>query len=199
MLKLNEAELKLKQTTTEHEMNVESAKVEFETLKSQKNSEIEKLTDAKVKIIESSDREINELKLKIDQLKLEKINMTEENETKLKLLNEENRKYLVELNSLRTYVNDSLPTIQTVKEMGLERQKCDEQIQKVKSKNEQLIKENNALQIRLKSINEILSIQESQLESKLPLPGNSPFGIEKRYQGIKNILYCMMYDFSIYL
>jgi chromosome segregation ATPase len=184
VLKLNEAELKLKQTTTEHEMNVERAKVEFETLKSQKNSEIEKLTDAKVKIIESSDREINELKLKIDQLKLEKINMTEENETKLKLLNEENRKYLVELNSLRTYVNDSLPTIQTVKEMGLERQKCDEQIQKVKSKNEQLIKENNALQIRLKSINEILSIQESQLESKLPLPGNSPFGIEKRYQGI---------------
>jgi hypothetical protein len=33
-------------------------------------------------------------------------------------------------------------------------------------RNESLIKENNSIQVRLKSLNEILTIQENQLEAK---------------------------------
>lgn len=93
-----------------------------------------------------------------------------------------------ELAQLRAYVNESMPTVQTVKEMSEERQKCESEIVRLKVRNEQLTGENNALQIRLKSINEILSIQESQLEAKQTMLGSSPspFVNEKRYQGLLN-------------
>lgn len=99
---------------------------------------------------------------------------------KLKSTNEENRKLASELAQLRSYVNDSMPTVQTVKEMSEERQKCESEIVRLKVRNEQLIGENNALQIRLKSINEILSIQENQLEVK------QSFINEKKYSGLLN-------------
>lgn len=73
-----------------------------------------------------------------------------------------------------------MPTVQTVKEMSEERQKCESEIVRLKVRNEQLIGENNALQIRLKSINEILSIQENQLEVK------QSFINEKKYSGLLN-------------
>lgn len=75
-----------------------------------------------------------------------------------------------------------MPTVQTVKEMSEERQRCETEIVRLKVRNEQLAGENNALQIRLKSINEILSIQENHLEAKHPSI-SSPLINERRYHG----------------
>ena len=81
-----------------------------------------------------------------------------------------------------------MPTIDTVKEMTKEKEKFDEEISKIKMRNESLIKENNSIQIRLKSLNEILTIQENQLENKHQNAAGTTNAIynEKKRQG--NIL-----------
>ncbi len=102
-----------------------------------------------------------------------------ESEAKMRVVQEESKRQASELASLRAYMDQSMPTIQTVKEMATERQKCEDTILKLRVRVEQVLGENSALQVRLKSINEILSIQEAQLETKMALVG----GNEKKYHG----------------
>jgi chromosome segregation ATPase len=166
-------------------------------------------------LIQKYDSEIEQFKAQIEQLKDDKQNLIHENRTQLQTLSDEKRKCMMELENLRQYVNDSLPTMQTIKEMTAERQKYEEQILKIKHKNDLLMKENNALQIRLKSINEILNIQEAQLESTTtsnsrsnnsssssPSPGNSSsitsFNERKR-QGLLNKWRTKCYELLIQL
>ncbi len=85
-----------------------------------------------------------------------------------------------------------MPTIDTVKEITKEKEQVDEEILKIKMQNDNLIKENNSIQIRLKSINQILTIQENQLEaSQLTTSGatNAIYN-EKKRQGdfVNNLL-----------
>ena len=77
----------------------------------------------------------------------------------------EHAKCVDELTRLRTYVNDSMPTIETVAEMAKEQRTLEERLSKAHARNDMLVKENAAIQTRLKAINEILAIQECQLES----------------------------------
>ncbi len=144
-----------------HGKQIESLKKEHEGLINDQKSIIASVNEEKSGL----SNEVAQLKKQIDELKEEKIQSSSKSEAQFRKLAEENLKYLNELQNLRQYVNDSLPTMQTIKEMTLEREKYEEQILKIKHKNELVIKENSALQIRLKSINEILSIQETQLET----------------------------------
>ena len=176
--KLNDAEAEKRQYIEASDVRFEKLKLEFENYKKEKELEIKNLLSEQNSALEAQKTEINELKKCLDETKCEK-------ETKLKSLTDENRKYLNELENLRRYVNDSMPTIETIKEMTQERQKYEEQILKIKSKNEALINENNALQIRLKSINEILCIQEAQLESaSKQFSSNGVSANEKKKQGL---------------
>ena len=175
--KLNDAEAEKRQYIEASDVRFEKLKLEFENYKKEKELEIKNLLSEQNSVLDAHKTEISELKKCLDETKCEK-------ETKLKHLTDENRKYLNELENLRRYVNDSMPTIETIKEMTQERQKYEEQILKIKSKNEALINENNALQIRLKSINEILCIQEAQLESTSKQFSNGVSVNEKKKQGL---------------
>ncbi len=90
-----------------------------------------------------------------------------------------------------------MPTIETVKEMTKEKEKFDEEILKVKMRNESLIKENSSIQVRLKSLNEILTIQENQLEAKHQSANGTTNAIynEKKRQG--NSLSCFIKGFKV--
>ena len=76
-----------------------------------------------------------------------------------------------------------MPTMDTVKQMQKDSSKFEEQQLKIKQKNDSLQKENQALQTRLKSINEILIIQESQLEQP---SATSHLTNEKKRLGLLN-------------
>jgi hypothetical protein len=151
------------------EKRVESLKKEYEGLLEDQKKKVANLNEEKASLSNSVDH----LKKQIEEFKEEKNQSSIKSEAQFRKLAEENLKYLNELQNLRQYVNDSLPTMQTIKEMTLEREKYEEQILKIKHRNDLVIKENNALQIRLKSINEILSIQEAQLESTSSKSNNS--------------------------
>ena len=58
----------------------------------------------------------------------------EESEARASSLAEENRSYFNELQGLRRYVNDSLPTMQTIKDMTEERRTYEEQIVKARQR-----------------------------------------------------------------
>lgn len=86
-----------------------------------------------------------------------------------------------------------MPTIETVKEMTREKGTFDSEIAKIKARNDSLVKENNAIQIRLKSMNEVLTIQENQLESKQATGSTGAIYNEKKRQGMLNfILECFL-------
>lgn len=90
-----------------------------------------------------------------------------------------------------------MPTIETVKEMTKEKEIHEAKIQRIKNKNEILIQENTSIQIRLKSMNEILKIQESQLESKQSSVG-AIFN-EKKRQGLLSKWRNKVYELLIQL
>lgn len=144
---------------------VESQKQLSEALSQQRldsfNQNMKRLEEEKTEM----NKEIERLRGEIVLVRQDKEKAVDDYENKLSTQREENNKQLNELTKLRHYVNDSLPTMQTVKEMIAEREKFEEQILKVKERNEALLKENGLLQVRLKSINEILTLQEAQLES----------------------------------
>ena len=73
--------------------------------------------------------------------------------------------------------------------MNKEKADLNAEIERMKLKNDGLIKENSSIQIRLKSMNEIMTIQENQLESTKT---QSPSGIynEKKRQG-KSLTYLL--------
>lgn len=184
--RVNELSAKLTDTSSQHqrmcadyEAALDKLKRENEALKSERSADVARLTQQNELHVQSYDRQIDELQSRLNDLKRDKERYVEESELKLKSIVAENQKLTAELNQLRTYVNDSMPTIQTVRDMTAEREKYEEQILKIKAKNDLLVKENNALQIRFKSISEILNIQEAQLESKL-------VAASPKYQGLLN-------------
>lgn len=144
-------------------------------------SDGERLASELEKCRADREREVGELRDRVEKLKEEKTRVSEEAEVRVRAAGEEARRLGVELAQVRLYVNESMPTVETVRKMSEERQRCEAEIVRVEIRNEQLVGENNALQIRLKSINEILSIQEKQLEAK-QLPTKN-LSTEKRYYG----------------
>lgn len=145
-------------------------------------AENERLTSEFEKYKTDKEKEINELKVRLEQIRNEKSNIAEEMDSRVRAGVEENRRLSAELAQLRVYINESMPTVQTVRDMSEERQKCEAEIVQLKIRNEKLVGENNALQIRIKSINEILSIQENQLEAKQVSVAKHGSN-EKRYHG----------------
>jgi len=162
--KLNENENEKNKTAEINEKKLEKILKDHEVNTNKQSKQIQQLSDEKSLIVEKFTAEIQELKQKIEQLESENMKEKEIKNTKIKDLSDEKNKYFNELHALKTYVNDSMPTIDNVEQLLKEKAKFDEQMAKIKSKNENLIKENSALQIRIKSINEILMIQENQLE-----------------------------------
>ena len=194
--KLNDAELiKSQAIRTSNELS-EQLKKENENLNQKFAGQINSLISEKKSLTESHEKDLNELKNTIEQLKLKSTKEKESNDLKIQDLNEENRKYLTELQSLRAYINESMPTINTVKEINKEKDQLIDELNKIRNKNDSLLKENSALQVRLKSINEILIIQEAQLESKVNATtsgssssSSSSTGLthtEKKKQGLLN-------------
>lgn len=147
-----------------HELNerAESA----ERARKQAADETSRVASEFEKYRAEKERELGELRSRCDELRDEKTRVVEEAEGRVRAAGEEARRLGGELAQLRIYVNESMPTVETVREMSEERQRCEAELVRLKIRNEQIVGENNALQIRLKSINEILSIQEKQLETK---------------------------------
>lgn len=162
-----------------------------ETRRKQAQADSERIGVEFDKYREEKEREAADLRERIEQLRVEKQSAVAEAEVRVREAGEEARRLSVELGQLRLYVNESMPTVQTVREMSEDMQKCEAEIVRLKVRNEQLVGDNNALQIRLKSINEILSIQEKQLEMKQTSTGNSSKMVssDKKYHGNKNICY----------
>jgi coiled-coil alpha-helical rod protein 1 len=169
--KINDLTQKLKESSEERvkiqnesDRRLESVKFDYDALFKEQNDKIKSLQDEKNSLVDKHKKEVDDLHRVIDELRKEKCELIEENRIKTQTLEQENQNYLNDLQNLRNYVNDSMPTIETIKEMTKEREQYEQQILKIKAKNDLLIKENTSLQIRLKSINEILTIQENQLE-----------------------------------
>lgn len=147
--KLNEALTRLNECDLEKRKLAEANEKKLEKLAQSSEIQLKNAQEEK----ENLSNELAKLNQQVNQLK-------EENSK----LREDNSKCNNELNSLRSYVNDSMPTIETVKEMSKEKKLLEDKIARLNRKNEGLVKENSALQTRFKSISEILTIQESQLE-----------------------------------
>ena len=189
LTKLNEADLERRKQSDLNEMAADKLKQQHESLISQQNEQIKNLTREKQALADTYEKETSTLRSVVDQLKLDNLKNNELKELEIKQLTNENQRYLSELESVKNYVNNSMPTIETVKEMKKDQEKWELETLKIKTKNESLKQENAALQIRLKSMNEILTIQESQLESKQypsSSAGNSSMLLnnEKKRQGL---------------
>jgi len=186
--KLNENEIEKRKQIEISEQKIEKLSKENQLLTNQQIQYAQTLKEEKDRLSDKHTVDLKELNQKLEQIKLENNKQNELKELKIKQLSDENSKYLNELQSLRNYVNDSMPTIDTVKQMNKEKEKFNEQIDQIKSKNDSLQKENSALQTRLKSINEILIIQENQLEhsSSSPSAKTSYLTNEKKRQGLLN-------------
>ena len=155
--KLNENEIEKRKQIEISEQKIEKLSKENQLLTNQQIQYAQTLKEEKDRLTDKHTVDLKELNQKLEQIKLENNKQNELKELKIKQLSDENSKYLNELQSLRNYVNDSMPTIDTVKQMNKEKEKFNEQIDQIKSKNDSLQKENSALQTRLKSINEILN------------------------------------------
>lgn len=160
----------------------------------QKDSEqkIENLKAENKNITDSYRDEMALLRSNYDLMKSENGRLLSEKDSLIEKLTTTNQKISLELENLKNYVQNSMPTIQTVKEMTAERQGYENEILKLKSKMESLKNDNSSLQIRLKSMNEILSLQENQLET-------SSTSTEKRRIGLLNKWRCKVYELLIQL
>ncbi|RMZ94020.1 coiled-coil alpha-helical rod 1 isoform X1, partial [Brachionus plicatilis] len=160
----------------------------------QKDSEqkIQVLKSENKSITDSFRNEIATLRSNYDSLKSESDRLLSVKDSEIEKLSLNNQKISLELDNLKNYVQNSMPTIETVKEMTDERQLYENEIFKLKSKIESLKNDNSSLQIRLKSVNEILTLQENQLES-----GST--NVEKRRIGLLNKWRCKVYELLIQL
>ena len=181
--KIKDLEYKLVTQAENHRKQMEKCEQERETLANEQNNRIKQLINEKTKLCDEYQSELNDLRNRFEKFNTENLNSIKEKDEQIHKLTDENIKFLNELENLRRYVNDSMPTIETVKEMKKERKQLEDDLAKSKSRYDLLANENNALQIRLKSISEILSIQESQLESK---SSSSNSGISPSSGGITN-------------
>ena len=164
--KYNNSEAEKKRLELDYTIDVKNLKKKYEEEEHKLSSKINMLSEEKNNVTDKLSKELNVLKTELEQLKKENQILIEDKEMQIKYLKEENCKYLTELTSLKKNANDSLPNIRTIKEMTNERKIFEEQIVRMRTKNDHLVKEINSLQIRLKSISEIIKIQEDQLESK---------------------------------
>ena len=160
----------------------------------QKDSEqkIENLKAENKYITESYREEMATLRSNYDSLKSENDRLMSEKDSLIEKLTSTNQKISLELDNLKNYVQNSMPTIQTVKEMTQDRQGLENEILRLKSKMELLKNDNSSLQIRLKSMNEILTLQENQLET-------NNTNVEKRRIGLLNKWRCKVYELLIQL
>lgn len=160
----------------------------------QKDSEqqIEALKSENKGIGDSYRNEIATLRSNYDSFKSESDRILSDKDSLIQKLTSNNQKITLELDNLKNYVQNSMPTIETVKEMSQERELFENEIVKLKSKIESLKNDNSSLQIRLKSMNEILTLQENQLES-----GHS--NLEKRRIGLLNKWRSKVYELLIQL
>jgi hypothetical protein len=140
------------------------------TAKDQQLEQSEIRIESKNKEITNLNQQLNDKLKEIDQLKDTIKTMQDTRDAQFAQIKSQNEKLRIELDNLNDYVTNSMPTINTINEMKIEQQKIEQNLQKQKIKNDLLSNENDSLQIRLKSINEILTIQETQLD---PIVTNS--------------------------
>lgn len=163
-------EQKLQQALSESEKKLKEQSKQTDSL----NEQLKIALNEKQNVMETFNKEIESLKESLNKLSLEKQIVCDENK------------------NLRNYIQNSMPTI---KEMTEDRQTYEQEILKLKSKNEILQKENTAIQIRLKSINEILAIQEAQLESN----SSNCLTSEKKRIGLLNKWRSKVYELLVQL
>lgn len=181
---LNNADLERKKIIEKYENTILKTQNDHELINKKQLEKIDSLTAENRMIKECYDKEIVELKKTADSFNSIQLVEASEKDEQIKFLTIKNQKYETELENLKNYVNNSMPTIETVKEKNKEIEVLNKEIQKINVKNENLCKENDSIQIRLKSMNEILSIQENQLESKAAASTSSTIYNEKKRQGL---------------
>jgi coiled-coil alpha-helical rod protein 1 len=181
--KIKDLEQKLVLQVETHSKQLGKCEQERETLANEQNTRIKQLINEKTKLCDEYQSELNDLRTRFEKFNSENLNSIEEKDEQIRKLTDENIKYLNELENLRRYVNDSMPTIETVKEMKKQHKQLEDDLAKSKSRYDLLANENSALQIRLKSISEILAIQEAQLENK---SSSSNSGISPSSSGLTN-------------
>lgn len=174
-LQVNKQELlnkdkEIKRLSDIYESKVAEMQQKYDSSLTESNAKIIQLNLQLNEVRDSYEKQIQILQASIDSAKHDKETSLDEKDAKIKILNEELKKSQNELDNLRQYVNNSMPTINTCKEISREKAKVEESLSKERHKNELLNKEIEALQIRLKSLNEILTIQEAQLEPKTLSP-----------------------------
>lgn len=183
LTKLNHADLERRQMIESHEKLITKMQTEYDANNLNNDEKIQSLTHENHQLYEKYNREVKELTKTIEDLTLKHIKDDAISAEEIKSLKNDNSKYVTELQNLKNYVNNSMPTIETVKELTKEKEKFDGEINRMKSLHEGLSKENKTIQIRLKSMNEILSIQENQLETR------ASCGNEKKRLGAHNWLF----------
>ena len=196
VVKLNDANQERKKLSEDYEKSMAKLRDEFEITSRKQEEKIESLINENRKLSDNYDREVAHFKKTIEELKLNQVKEDGAKAEQIRLLKSENVNALAELQNLKNYVNNSMPTIETVKEMNKEKADLNAEIERMKLKNDGLIKENSSIQIRLKSMNEIMTIQENQLESTKT---QSPSGIynEKKRQG-KSLTYLLFASANLF-
>ncbi|CAF0853387.1 unnamed protein product [Brachionus calyciflorus] len=144
---------------------IQNLKTELQNEKEKNSNHVQNLDNNYKQQIQDLTEENRLLSNGKKDLELELKNLLNEN-SNLKCLNEKitlekdheienllvkNEKITLELNNLKAYVENSMPTIQTANKMN-------DELTKLKN-------DNLNLNLRLKSLNEILQIQENQMES----------------------------------
>jgi chromosome segregation ATPase len=148
-------ESKLSEMRTQHEHNLQ-----------EKSKRVLDLSAEISELKEKYEQQVAQLRSTIDSLSQEKISILEEKDLKIRQVSEEFKRNSCELENLRSYINESMPTIDKCAHVTQEKLRVEEMLAKERSKNSAAQKEIEALQIRLRSMNEILQIQEAQLEPK---------------------------------
>lgn len=182
LTKLNEANQERRKLSEDYEKSSAKFQADSEATYRKQEEKIQLLTNENKKLTDSYDKEVAQLKRTIEELKLNHIKENSAKEEQLKLLKGENASVVSELQNLKNYVNNSMPTIETVKEVNKEKAELTSELERMKLKNEGLIKESASIQIRLKSMNEIMTIQENQLEASKPQSSGAIYN-EKKRQG----------------
>ena len=134
VVKLNDANQERKKLSEDYEKSMAKLRDEFEITSRKQEEKIESLINQNRKLSDNYDREVAHFKKTIEELKLNQVKEDGAKAEQIRLLKSENVNALAELQNLKNYVNNSMPTIETVKEMNKEKADLNAEIERMKLK-----------------------------------------------------------------